>query len=68
VVLVIERMGDEAPLVTVPPIRRRAPRDPTSAVEIPARVKRHLGLDHEPFSRPFANIFKSRSELVAPRA
>jgi hypothetical protein len=47
VVLVIERMGDEAPLVTVLPITHRAPRDPTSAVEIPARVKRHLGLDHE---------------------
>ncbi|MBM6594631.1 hypothetical protein [Microvirga pudoricolor] len=33
--------------VTVAPITHSAPRDPSRAVEIPLRVKRHLGLDHD---------------------
>jgi hypothetical protein len=47
VVLIVEGLGGEAPLVTVPPITESAPRDPTTAVEIPPRIKRHIGLDHE---------------------
>lgn len=33
--------------VLVAPITHSAPRDGTVAIEIPPRVKRHLGLDHE---------------------
>lgn len=47
VVLIVEGVGDEPPLVTVLPITHSAPRDPATAVEIPARIKRHLGLDDE---------------------
>jgi len=47
VVLVVERKGGELPVVTVLPITHSAPRDPEAAVEIPARIKSHLGLDDE---------------------
>jgi hypothetical protein len=45
VVLVIERKGDEFPSVTVLPITHSPPGDPKAAIEIPARIKSHLGLD-----------------------
>jgi hypothetical protein len=45
IVLTVERMSDEATIVTVLPITHSAPRDLKSAVEIPPAVKRHLGLD-----------------------
>jgi len=47
IVLAIERESDGAIVVTVLPITHTSPRDPASAVEIPAPVKRHLGLDDE---------------------
>jgi len=47
IVLAVEREIDGATLVTVLPITHSAPQDPKGAVEIPPRVKRHLGLDGE---------------------
>ncbi|MEI9804437.1 MAG: hypothetical protein WDN48_08220 [Pseudolabrys sp.] len=47
IVLAVERQADDATLVTVLPITHRPPADPTGAVEIPAAVKRHLGLDDQ---------------------
>ncbi|HLJ63917.1 MAG TPA: hypothetical protein VKT70_07420 [Stellaceae bacterium] len=47
VVLAIEREADGATIVTVLPITHRPQSDPASAVEIPAPVKRHLGLDDD---------------------
>ena len=47
IVLIVEGLSSEAPLVTVLPITHSTPRDPTTAVEIPPRIKRHLGLDDE---------------------
>jgi nucleoside-diphosphate-sugar epimerase len=47
IVLTVERPANDTTLVVVLPITHSAPADPTSAVEIPAAVKRHLGLDHE---------------------
>lgn len=46
IVLAVETQ-DDAIVVTVAPITHRAPTDAATAVEIPARVKRHLGLDDE---------------------
>jgi hypothetical protein len=37
--------GEEPLTVTVAPITHTVPRDPDLAVEIPAKVKRHLSLD-----------------------
>jgi hypothetical protein len=45
IVLAVERQADDSTLVTVLPITHTAPADPGGAVEIPAPVKRHLGLD-----------------------
>jgi hypothetical protein len=47
IVLAVERQADDATLVTVLPITHTPPADPSSAVEIPAAVKRHLGLDDQ---------------------
>jgi hypothetical protein len=44
IVLAIER-ANEATLVTVLPITHSAPENPETVVEIPPRVKSHLGLD-----------------------
>lgn len=46
VVLALERANDGM-LVTVLPITQSPPNDPDAAVEIPPRIKRHLGLDDE---------------------
>jgi hypothetical protein len=46
IVLAIERADDTA-LVTVLPITHSPPKEPASAIEIPASIKRHLGLDDE---------------------
>jgi hypothetical protein len=45
IVLAIERQSDETTEVTVLPITHGPPADPATAIEIPAAVKRHLGLD-----------------------
>jgi hypothetical protein len=45
IVLTLEREANDATVVVVLPITHRSPADPTSAVEIPLPVKRHLGLD-----------------------
>jgi len=45
IVLAVERKEDGATIVTALPITHAAPVDPATAVEIPAPVKRHLGLD-----------------------
>jgi hypothetical protein len=45
--LAVERTANDTTLVVVLPITHSAPADPASAVEIPAAVKRHLGLDDE---------------------
>ena len=45
VMLAAKRAADEALLVTVLPVTHAAPADPQEAIEIPQRVKIHLGLD-----------------------
>jgi hypothetical protein len=45
IVLAVERQADDTTIVTVLPITHAPPADPASAIEIPAPVKRHLGLD-----------------------
>ena len=45
IVLAVERDADGATIVTVLPITHSAPAERASAVETPAPVKRHLGLD-----------------------
>lgn len=47
VVLTVERDSDGATIVVVLPVTHSPPHDAASAVEIPAAVKRHLGLDDE---------------------
>ena len=47
IVLAVERQKDGATIVTVLPITHSAPTRPGAAVEIPAPVKRHLGLDDQ---------------------
>ena len=47
IVLRVERETDNATVVIVVPITHSPPTDPASAIEIPASVKRHLGLDDE---------------------
>ena len=44
IVLAVESETDGGTIVTVLPITHSAPSDPASAVEVPAPVKRHLGL------------------------
>lgn len=45
IVLTVERPKDGATLVTVLPITHTVPTEPETAVEVPAAVKRRLGLD-----------------------
>jgi hypothetical protein len=45
IVLAVERPTDDTTVVVVLPITHAPPADPAAAVEIPAAVKRHLGLD-----------------------
>jgi hypothetical protein len=47
-VLAVERPANETTIVVVLAITHAVPADPAAAVEIPAAVKRHLGLDDEP--------------------
>ncbi len=47
IVLVIESQDDHSALVTVLPITHTPPKEPATAIEIPAPVKRHLGLDDD---------------------
>jgi hypothetical protein len=47
IVLTVERDADGATVVVVLPVTHSPPRDAASAVEIPAAVKRQLGLDDE---------------------
>ena len=47
IVLCVERIDDSATIVTVLPITHSAPADKGAAVEIPAAIKQHLGLDNE---------------------
>ncbi len=44
IVLAVEDMGGEE-VVTVAPITHAPPDDPACALEVPIKVKRHLGLD-----------------------
>lgn len=46
IVLAVETQ-DDATVVTVAPITHREPEDAATGVEIPLRVKQHLGLDAE---------------------
>lgn len=45
IVLAVERPANDTTVVVVLPITHTAPSDRATAVEIPAAVKRHLGLD-----------------------
>lgn len=45
IVLATEREDDGATIAVVLPVTHSPPADPAAAVEIPWRVKRHLGLD-----------------------
>lgn len=47
IVLVVDSPDDKFPVVSVVPITHSAPADPSVAIEIPKRVKHHLGLDSE---------------------
>jgi hypothetical protein len=47
IALAVERATDGEVVVTVLPITHNMPEDPASAVEIPAAIKKHLGLDEE---------------------
>ena len=47
VIVLTVRREDAETIVTVLPITHTAPTDPRMAVEMPAPVKRHLGLDEE---------------------
>ncbi|MGA9766864.1 MAG: hypothetical protein WA265_16130 [Rhodomicrobium sp.] len=47
IALAVERQPDGETLVTVLPVTHRPPADPEAAIEIPAAVKKHLGLDDE---------------------
>lgn len=47
IVLAVQRLDDQTTVVTVLPITHRLPANPSEAVELPLRVKRHLGLDDE---------------------
>jgi hypothetical protein len=47
IVLAVERPANDATVVVVLPITHTPPADPAGTVEIPAAVKRHLGLDDE---------------------
>jgi hypothetical protein len=47
IVLTVERPANDTTVVVVLPITHSPPSDPASGVEIPAAVKRHLGLDDE---------------------
>ena len=46
-IIIVLRKEDGADVVTVAPITHTPPRDPNVAIEIPLRVKRHLGLDSD---------------------
>ena len=48
IVLAIEGKDRQAKTVTVAPITHTPPRNPLLAIEIPPRVKQHLGLDAKP--------------------
>lgn len=48
IVLVAERQADGAKLVLVAPITHRRPASLHAAVELPPKVKQHLGLDAQP--------------------
>ena len=41
------RRGSKSPQVVVVPVTHRRPSDPSVAIEIPERIKEHLGLDGE---------------------
>lgn len=47
IILAVWRPAKDVILVRVVPITHRVPDDPAIAFELPARVKRHLGLDDE---------------------
>lgn len=47
IVLAVERPANDTTVVVVLPITHTPPADSAAAVEIPASVKRHLGLDDE---------------------
>jgi len=47
IVLAVENADERITLVRVVPVTHRLPDDPSVAVELPAGVKRHLGLDEE---------------------
>ena len=46
-VLAIERTDDTALITVLPITHSPPPKEPASAIEIPATIKRHLGLDDE---------------------
>jgi len=46
IVLTVRRERGNATIVTVLPVTHAAPSNPDAAIEIPAPVKRHLGLDN----------------------
>jgi hypothetical protein len=48
IILAVRREAEDTAHVIVLPITHAPPDDPASAVEIPAAVKEHLGLDSEP--------------------
>lgn len=47
IVLAVENAGEGTTLVRVVPVTHRLPDNASAAVELPAAVKRHLGLDDE---------------------
>jgi hypothetical protein len=47
-VVVVQQIEGKAPLITVVPITHRPHSNPDATMEIPAAIKRHLGLDDQP--------------------
>ena len=47
-IVTVVRQARGAKVVTVVPMTHRQPEDPTLAIALPSKLKRHLGLDPEP--------------------
>jgi hypothetical protein len=62
IVLTVERSANDATVLVVLPITQIAPADPAGAVEIPAAVKRPLGLDDE---RP-GSLLRRATNSIGP--
>jgi hypothetical protein len=68
IVLAVERPVNDTTVVVVLPITHNPPTNPAGAVEIPAAVKRHLGLDDERSWIVVAEGANARLDVIASEA